>query len=64
MENNSNNITLPLPAISQAQQDFMAKLKSHAERAVSFSSAEVKQRVAVRSPQGGYRMEVQVIKSR
>lgn len=49
---------------SQIQQDFLRKLKTHAARAEKFTNIELKQRVAVPSPQGGYRMEVQIIRSR
>lgn len=47
---------------NQSREEFMKKLQIHAKRAESFSSAKLKQRVAVPSPQGGYRMEVRDIK--
>lgn len=46
------------------QADMMRKLTELAERAANYNSAVLKRRVAVPSPQGGYRMEVQIIKAK
>jgi hypothetical protein len=39
------------------------RLEEQAERAMKRGEDGIKRRIAVRSPQGGYRLEVRVIKS-
>lgn len=43
------------------QAELMKRLMVHANRAINVDHRTLKRRVAVRSPQGGFRMEVQVI---
>lgn len=47
-----------------SQEDLMKKLSEHAKRAVEFSGEELKQLVAVPSPNGGFRMELKVLRAK
>lgn len=49
-------------AEKKPKSSIMDLLEEQVRKASQLGSGELKQRIAVRSPQGGYRMEVRVIK--